>query len=170
MPESDQPIDWEMLFRQHIPDVLKLATRLTGNLHDAEDVAQEALLRAARSRSTFRGDSTFRTWLNRIVVNVFRTWMRNRRTAGPLEEETIDPLKNTDAEQAETAELVAQHVSNLPERQREVLVLCIYENMSAAEVAEALGLTVQNVYSTLNVARNRLKQSLASQLSRESLN
>ena len=57
--------------------------------------------------------------------------------------------------------MVALHVSQLPERQREVLVLCVYENMAATDVAELLGLSVQNVYSNLSAAKRNLKDSLS---------
>ena len=160
MSEADK--DWENLFQSQLPNALRLAVRLTGNVHDAEDILQESLLRAARARETFRGDCTFRTWLNRIIVNVFRTWVTSRPSVETLSEDPMAPSDTTDEknEQQARSELIAQHVSRLPERQREVLVFVTYEQMSPQDVAELLGLTIQNVYSNLAAARQQLRKTL----------
>lgn len=161
---SETTKDWEILFQSQIPDALRLAVRLAGNVHDAEDILQEALFRAARARETFRGDCTFRTWLNRIIVNVFRTWVASRQSVETLSEDPVAPCNTTDErnEQQARSELIAQHVSRLPARQREVLVFVTYETMSPQEVAELLGVTIQNVYSNLSAARQQLRRSLES--------
>lgn len=163
MSDLSNSTDWDELFRQQIPDALRLAIRLTGNVHDAEDILQESLLRAARSRGSFRGECPVRNWIRRIVVNVFRTWIAQQRTSESLIDDPPEINRPIDCfvEDLERAELVARYVSRLPERQREVLVLCIYENMTAAEVAELLGLSVQNVYSTMSVAKRQLRESLS---------
>ena len=159
---SEANKDWENLFQSQLPNALRLAVKLTGNVHDAEDILQESLLRAARSRETFRGDCTFRTWLNRIIVNVFRTWVTSKPSVETLLEEPMDPSDTTDEknEQQARSELIAQHVSRLPERQREVLVFVTYEQMSPQDVAELLGLTIQTVYSNLTAARKQLRKTL----------
>lgn len=162
-PETDEPKDWNELFRRQIPDLLRLAVRLTGNLQDAEDIVQESLLRAVRYHGTFRGDSSLRTWISRIVVNVFRTWSKKpalKTTDEATGECAADPAVRV-LERAEQAAVVADHVSRLPERQREVLVLSFYEDMTAAEVAEVLEITTQNVYATLSLARQQLRISLS---------
>ena len=163
MSDAGEQTNWDDLFRQQIPDALRLAIRLTGNKHDAEDVVQESFLRAVRARSTFRGESTLRTWISRIVVNVFRSWIARRTLPESLTEDPEERNRTCDQwnEQTEREELVARHVSQLPERQREVLVFCVYENMAAADVAELLGLSVQNVYSNLSAAKRQLRESLS---------
>ena len=74
----------------------------------------------------------------------------------------MDPSDTTDEknERQARSELIAQHVSRLPERQREVLVFVTYEQMSPQDVAELLGLTIQNVYSNLAAARQQLRKTL----------
>lgn len=163
MSDLSNSNDWDELFRQQIPDALRLAIRLTGNTHDAEDILQESLLRAARARSSFRGECPIRLWISRIVVNVFRTWISRQRKSEMLIDDPQEDSRPMDCfvEDSERAELVASYVSRLPERQREVLVLCIYENMTAVEVAELLGLSVQNVYSNLSAAKRQLRESLS---------
>ncbi|MGE0378430.1 MAG: RNA polymerase sigma factor, partial [Planctomycetaceae bacterium] len=72
---SHEPIDardLDRLVREHLPAAARFATRLTGGPDLAEDLVLEALLRVARSYRTFRGESTFRTWLFQIIINVFR--------------------------------------------------------------------------------------------------
>ena len=159
---SEANKDWENLFQSQLPNALRLAVKLTGNVHDAEDILQESLLRAAWARETFRGECTFRTWLNRIIVNVFRTWVTSKPSVETLLEEPMAPSDTTDEknEQQARSELIAQHVSRLPERQREVLVFVTYEQMSPQDVAELLGLTIQNVYSNLTAARQQLRKKL----------
>ena len=163
MPEPDPPTDWETLFGQQVPHALQLAIRLTGTGHDAEDIVQEALLRAIKSRHTYRADSSLKTWISRIVINVFRTWVSRRRPTETLSlEPTAEPaVVENCVDQAAQATAIAMQVSLLPERQREVLVLCVYENMAPSDVAELLGLSVQNVYSNLSAAKRNLKASLS---------
>jgi RNA polymerase sigma-70 factor (ECF subfamily) len=67
-------------------------------------------------------------------------------------------------EQQARSELIAKHVSRLPERQREVLVFVTYEQMSPQDVAEVLGLTIQNVYSNLAAARQQLRRTLGAMM------
>lgn len=163
MSDMSNPTDWDELFRQQIPDALRLAIRLTGNLHDAEDILQESLLRAARFRSSFRGECPIRMWIGRIVVNVFRTWIARQRTSESLIDDPPEKSRPEDCliADAERNELVARYVSRLPPRQREVLVFCVYENLTAAQVAELLGLSEQNVYSSLSAAKRQLRESLS---------
>ncbi len=152
------------LIRGHIPAALQFAVRLTGHRQDAEDVVQEALLRAAKSYDSFRHASSFRTWLARIIINVHRTRSSQRRKTTPLDEGGFvsqQPSAEQHAEAHETNALLLQLVDELPERQREVLVLLTWENHSVAEASEVLGITPQNVYASLSAARTQLKKRLA---------
>ena len=163
MPKPDPPTDWETLFGQQVPHALRLAIRLTGNIHDGEDIVQEALLKAIKSRHTYRAESSLKTWISRIVINVFRTWVSRKQQAETLSHDPVADCAavSNPADSSAQAAVVALHVSQLPERQREVLVLCVYENMAATDVAELLGLSVQNVYSNLSAAKRNLKDSLS---------
>jgi RNA polymerase sigma-70 factor, ECF subfamily len=159
----------DRLVVEHLPAALRFATRLAGNSHAAEEIVQDALVRVLRGWPSFRGEATFRTWFFRIVINVFRDSQRKRASTAevPLDANTAEPLDAPDArpqQAAMTAELerrIAQEVSRLPPRQREVLVLSVYEGMSTREVADLVGISESNVYSTLSAARGRLKTRLA---------
>ena len=154
---------FERAILEHIPAALTLAIRLTGDTHAAEDMVQEALLRASRSWGSFRGEASCRTWLFRIVINVFRDQLDRRPTA-ELPAELADDRGIGAHEQLATGELaekIAQLISLLPPRQREVLVLSAYEKLEPIQIAGLLGISEANVYSTLHVARARLKSQLA---------
>lgn len=165
MARSSEKRELDRLVSEHLPTALRFATRLTGDIDRAEDVLQEALVRVARSYKTFRGEAQFRTWLFRIVINVFRTrpaGLANRPTSLP---ETLPDRRATDpaigAQDRELAELIAERVSALPERQREVMVLTSFDGFSVQETAALLEITEANVYATLAVARARLSKELA---------
>src|SRR5262245_19105587 len=154
----------DRLVREQLPAALRFAVRLTGDLDAAEDVVQEALLRAARSWSTFHGEAQFRTWLFRIVINAFRDRARVRDQPVALPEDvrddrTPDPVELV--EFSELGELVASLIAQLPPRQREVFVLITYEGLEVKEVGKILGINTGNIRTNLHLARERLRKNLA---------
>jgi RNA polymerase sigma-70 factor (ECF subfamily) len=164
-PTADRDT-FDRLMLQHLSAAQRFAVRLTGNAGEAEDVVQDALLRAARSWRTFRGDSSFVTWMLRIVVHAAhdRRAKRAKTSSASLEDEPVDagPLDPAQLASArDLGERVAQLVSALPERQRDVLVLTAYEGLSTAEAAAVLEISEQNVRTNLHLARRRLKAQLA---------
>lgn len=162
VPENPTTLDG--LVRAHLPQALRFAIRLTGDVDAAEDVVQDALVRVARSWKTFRGEAEFRTWLFRIVINVFRDRLARQPPKEPLGRELCDDRADDPADAAawnELERLVAQRVSALPPRQREVMVLITYEGLKAREVSRMLGISEANVYATLHAARERLRAELA---------
>ncbi len=158
MARSSEERELDRLVSEHLPTALRFATRLTGDVDRAEDLLQEALVRVARSWKTFRGESQFRTWLFRIVINVFRSRSAaNADRATTTLPETLADRRAADpasgAQDRELADLIAERVSALPERQREVMILTSFEGFSVQAAAELLDITEANVYSTLAVAR-----------------
>jgi len=155
---------FERLVSANLPVALRFAVRLTGRLDTAEDVVQEAMLRASRSWKSFRGESQFKTWLLRIVINVHRDQHRGPPIPEKLADDLIEsrqPASCDVAAAAELAETIARGVAALPLRQREVLVLSAYEGLTTREIADTLEISDSNVYSTLSAAREKLRQSLA---------
>jgi RNA polymerase sigma-70 factor (ECF subfamily) len=160
------------LILQHLPAAQRFAIRLTGRPDAAEEIVQAALLRAHRKWSSFGGKSTFRTWFFQIIVNAFRDDLDRRavRRTDPLPAELPDrPGRDpaSIAEAAETGRLVADAVSSLPPRQREVMVLHTYEQLTDAEIAAVLAMNPQNVRTTLHLARQRIRELLRPFLSDE---
>ena len=94
----------DQLVLEHLPSALRFATRLTGDPHAAEELVQEALVRVVRRFATFRGEATFRTWLFRIVINVFRDRLAATRSAAvSLHEQPEEPIDKASAGPAEAA-------------------------------------------------------------------
>jgi RNA polymerase sigma-70 factor (ECF subfamily) len=161
---------FDRLVREHLPAAHRFALRLTGDAEAAEELAQEALGRAAGAWRTFAGRSTFRTWLLQIVVNAFRDHLRRRGIDASTAElpdgqahdvadpRSADPLAEASAE--ELGRIIAGMVSSLPPRQREVLVLVAYEHLSPTEAAAVMGVTEQNARTNLHFARERLRRQL----------
>ncbi len=158
----------DRLVSAHLAGMLRFATRLAGNPDAAEEIVQDALVRAVRSWGSFRRDARATTWLMRIVINAFRDWAAKRPEQESLIADVADCRAVEPATQAmaeELGRLIASRVSALPPRQREVLVLITYEGLSPEEAAEVLGISPANVYANLHAARRRLRRSLASYLS-----
>jgi RNA polymerase sigma-70 factor (ECF subfamily) len=173
MGESDGGRDrLDRLVREHLPAALRFATRLTGCPDDAEELVQDTLVRVAKHWPSFHGGSAFRTWLFRILINVFRDGLEHSRRerdrqATANEGHQADPPDSREAApdrrllHAELERVIAGCVSSLPPRQREVLVLTVYEGLSATEAAALLQTSEQNIHATLHLARKRLREELA---------
>ena len=159
------PDAFARLVRRHLPDIARLAVRLCGDLHEAEDLVGDALLRATRHRERFRGDSSFRTWLYAILVNAFRDRLRTRERDAQASEANYDmaddrPLPVDAVATVEFEQRIAACVSALPPRQREALVLTLYQGLSSEEAARILETTPQNVRVLAHHARLRLREQL----------
>jgi len=152
----------DSLVLDHLPAALRLATRLTGDVDRAEDVVQEALTRVFASWKSFRGDSQFRTWLFRIVINVFRDQLKKQSRETRLPTDASDcrrsPVEETIAH--ELSAQIVRAVASLPLRQREVVVLSALEGFSTRQIAETLSISEANVYANLHAGRRRLQRLL----------
>ena len=159
---------FDRLMLEHLSAAQRFAVRLTGDPQAAEEVVQDALVRAARGWRTFRGDARFLTWLLRVVIHAAHDHRTARRDPpGPLGHEPTAPTSGDPATLASAADLgehVAALVSALPLRQRECLVLTAYEGLSIADAAGVLGTNEQNVRTNLHLARQKLKNQLANVL------
>jgi len=152
--------------------VYSLALKMIRNPEDAEDVLQDTFLRAYRGIKSFRGHSTFSTWIYRITAN--SALMRLRRKQLPIvsiedAEERDAPVNIADwapgpVEQLlsrETQQVMGQAIEELPPEFRQVFVLRDIEELSNAEVAEILELSVAAVKSRLHRARLKVRDRLA---------
>ena len=147
----------------HLDAAHNLARWLVRGSHEAEDVVQEACLRAFRSFGTFRGRNE-RAWLLRIVRTTAFSWLQKNRAEEFATEfnedihsercEALDP--ETLLLQRADARLLEQAMNQLPARWREVLVLRELEGLSYKEIAEVVGVPIGTVMSTLFRARERL--------------
>lgn len=156
--------------------LLAVTRRLLNQEQDAQDALQDAFLSAFRGLAKFDGDSSLATWLHRIALNAALMKLRTRRRKP---EQPIDELLPTylgdghrrdpgpawkalasDAERAETRELVRRCIAQLPDSYRVVLVLRDIEELDTAAVAEHLGIEVGAVKTRLHRARQALRTLL----------
>jgi RNA polymerase sigma-70 factor (ECF subfamily) len=160
----------EALLRHHAPGAYAFALRLARNAAEAEDLSQTALIKAYRGLKGFRGESGFRTWLFRILLNEFRSRRRGRREApvslseaGEVEASIrTAPGDRPDNAMTESDLLarVADHVAALPDRQREALTLLVNDGRSYAEIAAILGCSYDAVKVHISLARKKLREAL----------
>ena len=142
---------------------LSLAFRNTQNWTDAEDIAQEAFIRVFKAAGRYKGHSGFKTWLYRIVVNLCMDHHRRTKSNISLEAIDTDVPAETDPDTlqaAETAQIVQKAVNELPERQKIVLLLHRYEDLTHAQISDATGWTPSAVESLLVRAYGNLRQKL----------
>jgi RNA polymerase sigma-70 factor (ECF subfamily) len=158
----------------HLDAAFNLARWLTRNGHDAEDVVQEAFLRALRFFGGFHGGNA-RAWLLAIVRNTCYDWLRRNRpseVAASVDEElhgAVDPSPTPEdlvMEQADRLRL-REALEALPLAWREVLILRELEGLSYKEIADVAGIKIGTVMSRLARARSGLQQQLAVDLKRE---
>ncbi len=165
MPEPDQVARFEQEVLPHLGAAYNLARWLTRNEHDAEDLVQEAYLRALRFFEGFRGGDS-RAWLLTIVRNTCYTWLgqQGKHEAAEFDEEIHSPA-SSDPEtlllEGVDHRAVRGALEELPAEFREVIVLRELEGLSYKEIADVAGLPVGTVMSRLARARQRLAQSLA---------
>jgi RNA polymerase sigma factor (sigma-70 family) len=167
---------FEQAVLPHLDAAYNLARWLTRNSQDAEDVVQEAYLRALRYFPGFRGGDG-RAWLLIIVRNTCFTWMHANRPlqdASEFDENLAPPdFRSPNPEEVvlhiDTSALVRKALEKLPRNFREVLVLRELEGLSYREIATITGVPEGTVMSSLSRARVRLRQTLASFINGNSL-
>lgn len=155
---------YAQLVERHGALAYRVALRMLGDHHDAEDVAQEALVTAWQSLPRFKADSHFSTWLYRIVTRRALNRITRTKTSdsldllgdlGPTGEETAGRV-----ERNMTVDAVTDAVTALPAAQRAAVVLHHFEGLSNAEIARVTGSTVPAVRSHLFRARRTLTTTL----------
>jgi RNA polymerase sigma-70 factor (ECF subfamily) len=155
----------EMVARK-LPRLLALATRMLGDASEAEDVAQESLLRVWRHAMRWQpGRARFDTWLHRVALNLCYDRLRRARRLeaekGVWEPVDTDPLPDVQLLAAVTGARVTKALQALPVRQREAIVLQYYQELSNVEAAAVMEVTVEALESLLVRARRRLRLLLA---------
>ncbi|MET8679221.1 RNA polymerase sigma factor SigE [Streptomyces sp. NPDC004647] len=161
------PPTWEEIVSTHSARVYRLAYRLTGNQHDAEDLTQEVFVRVFRSLSTYT-PGTFEGWLHRITTNLFLDMVRRRQRI------RFDALGDDAAERLPSREPspqqhfhdshfdadVQQALDTLAPEFRAAVVLCDIEGLSYEEIAATLGVKLGTVRSRIHRGRSHLRKAL----------
>jgi RNA polymerase sigma factor (sigma-70 family) len=165
----DDNVRFRAVVMPHIDEAYRLAQWLAGNRTDAEDIVQEASLRAFRAIRDFKGGSA-RAWVLSIVRNTAYTWLRKNRTATVVMVEDLEDVERAQAKSGELAdetpetaliaradaEQLRKAIAELPSPFRETLVLRDIEGLDYREIAEATEVPIGTVMSRLARARHRL--------------
>jgi RNA polymerase sigma-70 factor, ECF subfamily len=166
---------FEQLIQKYDRNVFRIAQHITQNREDAEDVVQDAFLKAYQNLNKFQGNSKFYTWLVRIAVNEALMRLRKRKADktvsmdedvetedGAMPREFADWSPNPEQQygQAELSDILGKTIQGLPAGFRTVFVLRDVEGLSTEETAEMLGLSVPAVKSRLLRARLQLRERL----------
>jgi RNA polymerase sigma-70 factor (ECF subfamily) len=165
--ETWTPPSWEEIVSTHSARVYRLAYRLTGNQHDAEDLTQEVFVRVFRSLSTYT-PGTFEGWLHRITTNLFLDMVRRRQRIrfDALGEDAAEKLPSREPSPAQhfndthfDAD-VQQALDTLAPEFRAAVVLCDIEGLSYEEIAATLGVKLGTVRSRIHRGRSHLRSAL----------
>ena len=168
MDERERLKSFEQTVLPHLDAAYNLARWLAGNDHDAQDVAQEACLRALRFFGSFRGENA-RAWLLTIVRNTFYTWLRNNRPTENVVELDDEVLAVEDVSvnaeilnsRLADAEAIRRAIEELPVEFREIVILREMEGFSYREIADLADVPIGTVMSRLTRARRQLQKRLA---------
>jgi RNA polymerase sigma factor (sigma-70 family) len=173
-PEAVAPIEtadwtppsWDSIVREHADRVYRLAYRLTGNQHDAEDLTQETFIRVFRSLASYK-PGTFEGWLHRITTNLFLDMARRRsRVRMEALPEDNDRLEGDDLSPEEIYDEnhldpdLQAALDELPPEFRAAVVLCDVEGLSYEEIGATLGVKMGTVRSRIHRGRQALKVAL----------
>ena len=152
---------FDELVELHWDSVYRLVYHLCGNLHDAQDLAQETFVKAIAARSSFKVGTNLKAWLLRIASNSFLDLRRKKKTtrAAPMEAEPAvtfpDGMQNTELMQMLTAA-----IQQLDETQRMVFLLRTQDDLSFREIAQTLETTEETARWHMLQARRRLMKQL----------
>lgn len=155
----------QAMVARKLPRLLALARRMLSDPVEAEDVAQEAMLRAWRQAPKWTpGKAKFDTWLHRVALNLCYDRLRRRRevpTETPPERVDDGPAPDQGLLSAETGVRVDAALARLPDRQREAIVLCHYQELTNIEAAAVMKVSIEALESLLSRGRRALRISLA---------
>lgn len=180
---DDDAAAFEEIVSRYQDRLLMVLRHLVGNVEQAEDLAQEVFLRVYRARKTYRPGAKFSTWLftiaNNVASNARRSLARRREVnlqaspsgsfaAGSLEHlatEASGLMPTRQAEKAEMAKIIHEALGTLNERQRMAVLLSKFEDMSYADIAQAMDVSQKAIKSLLSRARGNLRDVLEPYLS-----
>lgn len=148
------------MIKTYEKDLLRLCCVYLKDSSMAEDAVQETFLKAYKNLKSFRGESSEKTWLIRIAINVCKDMQRTAwfRNIGRMV--SIDDVQIPQVQELEVKSAVVSEIMQLPGKLKEVVLLYYYEDMNLSEIAETLNVSVTTVHRRLEKARVLLKNML----------
>ncbi len=169
--QSGDPEAFEQLIGPLEQLVWRICWHYTGNREAAEDCGQETMIRIWRSLESYRGDCALESWVYRIAANCCMDWLRKKKrdksvSVEPLQEQGFDPADpSPGTEDQVVAEdehrRLREAITQLPDEQREALILTQLEKVTYEEAAQMLGVSEGTIKSRVNRAKARLKEILS---------
>jgi RNA polymerase sigma-70 factor (ECF subfamily) len=164
---ADGMSGYDGIYRRYYRTVYSICLRMTGNVHDTEDLVQEVFVLLARKLATFRGEATFATWLHRLTVNTVLAHYRKRRAR---REDSLESASGSALDKARLGRsrviteldriALGTAIESLPCGYRTTLLLHDLEGYEHTEIARILGCGVGTSKSQLHKARRRMRQLL----------
>jgi RNA polymerase sigma-70 factor, ECF subfamily len=176
---EDKLVTFARAAEEHRAQLLWLAQRITPQREEAEDIVQEALLKAFRSLAQFRGEAKMSTWLRAIVQNTARDWLRNQkgRVNVPLEQThpgdgatvVLDfphPAESAEdrCERTELEWILRCEIRKMSSVSRRALELCVLEELSHRAAARRLNVSVITIKSRIFSGKKRLKRAMCTRM------
>jgi RNA polymerase sigma-70 factor (ECF subfamily) len=176
---DDNAAAFEELMRRYQSRVITVLEHMVGHRHHAEDLAQDVFLRVYRARKNYKPRAKFSTWLftitNNVANNALRSLSRRKEVllspdgSTAMSAHSLDEMAQAasgwmptrQADKAERAEVVRLAMQSLSDRQRMAVLLSKFEDLSYADIAEAMEMTPQAIKSLLSRARGNLRDILA---------
>ncbi|MEO8034125.1 MAG: sigma-70 family RNA polymerase sigma factor [Acidobacteriota bacterium] len=164
--KSGRTTAYDYLVTKYMRRVVSIAWGLTRNAHDAEDLSQEAFVKAFQSIGRFQSGEPFGPWIYRIVTNLALDAIKHRKRFRQEELSNAEPAARRDdadlpAMTSELATRIDRAIESLPEMQRMVARLHLVEHFEHPEIAGMMGLTEGTVRSHLSLARKKLREQLS---------
>ena len=175
---SDEPGAFRLLVERHLRMVRRLALNVLGDVHEAEDIAQEVFVSVWKARLDWRPEARFSTWLHRVAVNKAidrRRSLRGASRASPTSQEVITRLADADdraarpedalvrLERMESAKSLRLALDRLPASQNQALTMFYFEELEVGRIADLLDCSEQAVRALLKRGRAALKTNLQRQ-------
>ena len=175
---GDEPGAFRLLVERHLRMVRRLALNVLGDVHEAEDIAQEVFVSVWKARLDWRPEARFSTWLHRVAVNKAidrRRSLRGASQASPTSQEVITRLADADdraarpedalvrLERMESAKSLRLALDRLPASQNQALTMFYFEELEVGRIADVLDCSEQAVRSLLKRGRAALKTNLQRQ-------
>jgi RNA polymerase sigma-70 factor (ECF subfamily) len=164
--QTGEPSSYDYLVSKYRKRVVSIAWGIVRNAHDAEDLAQEAFVKAFQTIGRFKGGEPFGPWIYRIVTNLSLDVLKHRKRFRQEELSESEPAERRDradlpAMSGELASRIDQAIESLPAMQRVVARLYLVEELGHPEIASMTGLSEGTIRSHLSLARRKLKDQLA---------
>ena len=151
---------FEHLLEEYYLMMYKIAYQWCGNRQDAEDITQNACIKLGRAIKSFRGDSSFSSWLYVLVINTGKDWFRQQRRHAHPEQAPVDSEAADEGWDPVMTDELTRHIGCLPSTEKEALLLVCGGGMTHREAAHSLGVKESTVSWRIHEARKKLARYL----------